>query len=397
MSPPAVVLSSHTIGLYIIRCLGTMGVPLFVFYYNKNDMGYVSKFVTQRIHTPHPEKNESEFVDLLLTYGKRLKRGVLFAADDPTLKIVSKNKAALSKYYTLTCPDWEITEKFIDKKYTYELAESLGLPTPKSLIPKSPQEVKRISKELNYPCIVKPCQSHLYFEVFRKKMVKVYNSSQLLAAYRQANEIGLEIMLQEFIPGSDIQGVNYNSYFFDGQPKLEFTAQKCRLAPPEFGIPRVVKSIYIPEIIEPGRKILQALGFNGYSCTEFKKDSRDGLYKFMEVNARHNRSGLLALKCGINFPYIEYRHKAEGFLQRTNHSKTNIYWIDEVQDIFSSLRHFKKEKYTIHEYLRPYFGVNIFAVFSINDLKPILKRLYDVLCMFFESVYHKFTKMFNNN
>ena len=394
MNLPAVVLSSHTIGLYVIRCLGEMGVPVFVFYYSKKDMGYVSKFVIQRINTPHPEKNESEFVDLLLNHGKRLKGGVLFAADDPTLKIVSKNKAALSKYYTLTCPDWEITEKFIDKKYTYELAESLGLPTPKSLLAKSTEEVKKISTELNYPCIVKPCQSHLYFEVFRKKMVKVHNSDQLLAAYRQANEIGLEIMLQEFIPGSDIQGVNYNSYFFDGQPQLEFTAQKCRLAPPEFGIPRVVKSTYIPEIIEPGRKILQALGFNGYSCTEFKKDPRDGLYKFMEVNGRHNRSGLLALKCGINFPYIEYRHKTENFLQKANHFKTNIYWIDEVQDVFSSLRHYKNEKYSIREYLRPYFRVNIFAVFSINDFKPILKRLYDVLCMFFESVYHKFAKMF---
>lgn len=41
----AVVLSSHTAGLGVIRALGYMGVPLTVFYYNKLDMGYVSRFV----------------------------------------------------------------------------------------------------------------------------------------------------------------------------------------------------------------------------------------------------------------------------------------------------------------------------------------------------------------
>jgi predicted ATP-grasp superfamily ATP-dependent carboligase len=394
MTIPAIVISSHTIGLSLIRSLGMMGIPVFVFYYNKRDMGYVSKFVLRRIRIPHPETKETEFIELLLSHGKYLNGGVLFAADDSTLKIISKNKITLSKYYTITCPDWEIIEKIVDKKHTYALAESIGISAPKTVYPKSLIEADKFSKQLNYPCIVKPCQSHLYFEVFRKKMKKVYNSDQLLAAYREASEKGLETMLQELIPGDDSQGANYNSYFVEGRPLIEFTAQKCRLSPPEFGIPRVVKSAYIPEIIEPGRKILQSLGFNGYSCTEFKKDSRDGKYKFMEVNGRHNRSGLLAVKCGINFPHIEYQHKVEGLLQNANCFKKNIYWVDEVQDVFSSLRHFKNEKYSIREYLRPYFRANIFAVFSINDFKPILKRLYDVLCMFYESVYHKFAKMF---
>jgi predicted ATP-grasp superfamily ATP-dependent carboligase len=393
MTIPAIVVSSHTIGLSLIRSLGMMGIPVFVFYYNKKDMGYVSKFVLRRINIPHPETKETEFVELLLSYGKCLKGGVLFAADDSTLKIISKNKTTLSEYYTITCPDWHITEKIVDKKYTYALAESIGISAPKTVYPKSLSEAEKWSNRLNYPCIVKPCQSHLYFEIFRKKMKKVYNSDQLLAAYREASERGLETMLQELIPGDDSQGVNYNSYFVEGQPLIEFTAQKCRLSPPEFGIPRVVKSAYIPEIIEPGRKILQSLGFNGYSCTEFKKDSRDGKYKFMEVNGRHNRSGLLAVKCGINFPYIEYRHQTEGLLQNKSCFKKNIYWIDEVQDVFSSLRHLKNEKYTIQEYLRPYLLTNTFAVFSIKDLKPILKRVFDIILMAFESAYHKFARI----
>ena len=55
-------LSSHTIGLGLIRALGQMGVPIIVVYYNKHDMGYVSKYVKKKIYASHPEKYEKEFL-----------------------------------------------------------------------------------------------------------------------------------------------------------------------------------------------------------------------------------------------------------------------------------------------------------------------------------------------
>jgi len=63
----------------------------------------------------------------------------------------------------------------------------------------------------------------------------------------------------------------------------------------------VIVSQKIPEIIEPGRKLLAALNYEGFSCVEFKKDQRDQVYKLMEINARPNLSGALAVRAGINF------------------------------------------------------------------------------------------------
>jgi predicted ATP-grasp superfamily ATP-dependent carboligase len=129
----------------------------------------------------------------------------------------------------------------------------------------------------------------------------------MIAVYQQAAQSGLEVVLQEFIPGDDSLGVNYNSYFWDGEAIIEFTAEKLRNAPPRFGSPRVIMSKDMPEVIAPGRKILQAMGFHGFSCTEFKKDPRDDVYKLMEVNGRHNLSSQLAVSCGINFPWVHYK------------------------------------------------------------------------------------------
>jgi len=111
---PAVVLSCHTIGLGVIRGLGVMGVPIVaVSYEKKYDMGYLSKYVKERIYTPHPEKHEKEFIEILKEYSVQNGRMFLVPADDPTLVIVSKNKHELDKYYIIQCTDWDITQRIL--------------------------------------------------------------------------------------------------------------------------------------------------------------------------------------------------------------------------------------------------------------------------------------------
>jgi D-aspartate ligase len=387
---PAIVLSSHIIGLAVIRGLGMMGVPVIVFYYQKQDMGFVSKYVKKAIYAPHPERSENEFISLLIDYGQQFSGSLLIPADDATQVVVSRHKTILERYYTVACPEWKITRRFIDKKHTYALAKAIGVSIPKTIVPGSIDAVKHYGKIIEYPCIIKPCQSHRYFEIFRKKMVRVENFDQMLSAYIQATQAGVEVMLQEYIPGDDTHGVNYNSYFWNGRPLIEVTAEKVRLAPPGFGVPRVLISKDIPEIIQPGRKILQAMNFYGYSCTEFKKDERDGDYKLMEVNGRHNRSGLLSVHCGTNFPWITYSHLVQGQIPPTSPYRNGIYWIDFTADILHSIMYGHKELYPLYEYLKPYLREHVFALFDWRDPKPFFKRYMDLIKMGFLSICSSF-------
>jgi D-aspartate ligase len=372
---PAIVLGSHTMGLAVIRALGIMGVPIIALVYDeKEDMGYVSKYVTERIPAPHPEKSEDQFLDVLVKSAAHLGGSLVIPTSDETLCAISRHKTLLERYYLVACTEWSITEKFIDKKHTYALADSAGVPTPKTMVPHSPEDVERYSRNIDYPCLVKPCKSHSYEDRFKRKMLRVENFQQMLAAYQEAADSGLEIMLQELIPGDDTYGVNYNSYFWNGEPLTEFTAEKVRNAPPQVGSPRVAISKYIPEVLEPGRKILQTMGFYGYSCTEFKKDARDGIYKLMEVNGRHNRSGLLAVHCGINFPWIQYQHLACGKLPSACDYRTGIYWIDIFRDITFSLKFFSKERFPLSQYIRPYRNSRVYAIWDKQDPKPFFRR-----------------------
>ena len=371
---PAIVISTHVMGLGVIRALGIMGVPIIALYYDPGEMGYVSKYVTQKVRIPHPEKSEGPFIELMVKSAESLGGGLLIPASDDSLKTVSKYKGLLERYYTVACTEWEITQRFIDKMYTYSLAEKIGVPVPKTIVPSSIENLKRASQEIQFPCLVKPSQSHLYFDLFKRKMVRVESYEQMEECYRQATEAGLAVMVQEIIPGDDSQSANYNSYFWNGEPLVEFTAQQIRKTPPKFGSPCVVMSKDIPEIVEPGRKILRAMGFYGYSCTEFKRDSRDGVYKLMEVNGRHNRSTLLAVRCGLNFPWLQYRHMVQGELPFSSPYRKGIYWISLDRDISSSYAYLRKEKYSITQYLKPYLHPHIFDTLDWRDPKPFVRR-----------------------
>ena len=374
---PAIIIGTHTMGLGVIRALGIMNVPIIAIYYKKDDMGYVSKYVRESYHFPHPEFEETQFINRLIDLGARFPGSPLIPVSDESLKVISKHKLLLQNYFKVACPEWEIVEKLLEKNFTYKLAEAIGVPIPKTIIPTSMDEVISFSKDLSYPCLVKPVESHSYFRLFKRKIVKASDFQQLFSACLEAEQASMQVMLQELIPGADDQGVNYNSYFWEGQPLVEFTAQKVRSAPPELGSPCAAMSLKVPEVMENGRKMLNAAGFYGYACTEFKRDPRDGVYKLIEINGRHNLSTLLAVNCGINFPWLHYRHLVEGILPQQNNFREGLFWIDVERDLAYIPRRLFRGKEQLSQIFSPYIHAHVDAVFDPTDPMPFFKRYLD--------------------
>lgn len=387
---PAIVLGCHKIGLGTIRGLGIKGVPVIGVYYNPLDMGFVSKYVVHNLKVHSPIINEEAFIDDLLSLSSKYKGSVLFASDDATLLSISKNKAKLKENFIIEAPDWDITKKLLSKELTYSVANEIGVRAPKTYLPTDYNEAKEFSKELGFPCILKPTVSHLFYNTFKKKMLFINNLNELSNAFDNIKDYDQQMMLQEFIPGNDAQGVNYNSFIHNGNAIVEFTSEKVRLTPPRIGFPRVIISKKIDAVIEPGRKILNALRYQGFSCTEFKKDKRTENYVLMEINGRQNFSATLAVRCGINFPYITYRNLIDGSVpQLTGDFLKNIYWIDPGKDFVESLRSYKQEKLPLIDYVKPYINQNVYTVPDLKDIKPFLKRIKDGVFQILKILFNK--------
>jgi predicted ATP-grasp superfamily ATP-dependent carboligase len=370
---PAVVIGTHTMGLGVIRSLGMRGVPIFAVHYDEKDMGYTSKYVTENYRSPHPGESDELFVEWLEDNTDLFANCILFPVSDAALSTLSRYKTKLNEKYVVACTEWEISQQFIQKRYTYTLAESIGVPLPKTTLLSSEKDLVNSREDITYPCLVKPDESHQFFEKFDTKMVQVENFAELEGAYHRAAAVGLKVMLQEFIPGEDTLGVNYNSYFWDNRPVVEFTAQQIRNAPPIFGSPSVALSKNYPEVLESGRKILTQMGFYGYSCIEFKCDPRDGIYKLIEVNGRHNLSTLLAVRCGINFPWLHYNHLINGEVPSAMDYQVGIFWIDILRDMPYAPKHIKLGE-SLADLIRPYLLQKVFAVFDVRDPVPFIHR-----------------------
>ena len=372
---PVVVLSGHTMALGVVRALGEAGVPVFVLHYDPRDMAHVSRHVKGELTVPPPQTREAEFVEALLHHARRFPGALLLPASDETTVAVSRHKATLAERYVVACTDWDVTRNFIEKRRTYELASRAGVATPETLVPSSVGEARAFARRIGYPLLVKPSQSHLYFDRFKRKMSCVRSEAELSQRVEEALRAELEVMLQEIVPGPDTEVVNYNAYAFEGRSLVEFTARQIRKAPPRLGSPRVAVSERIPDLIEPGRATLRALGFQGFACSEFKRDPRDGRYKIVDVNGRHNLSCLLAVRCGINFPLLHYRHLVYGELPQATGFTAGVYWIDTFRDVGYSLLHLLDEHYAPWRYLAPYLRPHCDAILRLSDMRPSLARL----------------------
>lgn len=373
----ALVLYTHVVGLAVIRALGEKGVPIIALCYKNCEMGKYSKYVKDKIIVPDPGVEENNFIDFLLKLKTRFYKSLIIPTDDYTVVALSRNREVLKKYFIVGVESWEKCSLFINKSKTYEIAEELKIDYPKTYTPNSINELKHLleNNPIAFPLLLKPNQGHTFYDNFKQKMVKINNEESLLKNFEKMKNLGLNLLVQELIPGKDNQGVNYNGYFVNGKPVSEFTAKKVRIEPPFFGSPRVIKSERIPEIINPGRKLMNAVRYTGFACIEFKKDERDMQYKLMEVNCRNNLSGSLSVKCGINFPWIMYNHYMEKKLLSSYSFKENIYWIDISHDFRRFIISRKHENYTFKEYIKPYLTENIYAVFSLNDPIPFIMRI----------------------
>ncbi len=373
-APPVVVVSGHTMALAVVRALGEVGVRVLVLHHDERDMAHASRYVEAEARIPPPNTREAEFVAALLRHAPRPGRAVLVPSSDDALAAVSRHREALDRRYLVASPPWELARNFIEKRRTYELASRAGVPVPRTIPAATDAEARAAARELGFPLLVKPSQSHLFFERYRRKMMVVSDERELTARLAEARAARLEVVLQEIVPGPDTEVVNYNAYAWGGCSLVEFTARQLRKAPPRFGSPRAVVSERIEGVLEPGRRALHALGVEGFACSEFKRDPRDGRYKLLDVNGRPNLSGLLAVRSGINFPLLQYRHLAAGELPRSTPFQPGVYWVDVLRDAAYGLRHLFEERPSPRALLAPYLGPGCDAISDVRDLRPLLLR-----------------------
>jgi predicted ATP-grasp superfamily ATP-dependent carboligase len=301
----AVVLGLGINGLAIVRSLAEKGVEVWGVYTKDSEFGRFSRYCDS-IRFPSLEDGENNFLQKLIdTLGNREQKPVLYTGSDELVMFMSRNSAHLEKYFRFVLPDHEILESLTEKNLSASYVSEKGLTIPKTYIPGGPTDIKDISQEIGYPCLLKPVDSFTV-NLGRKNMT--FSDEKSLREFLQERPDLIDhVVIQQIIPGGDSNICQATTYVSsDGGISPIFTMRKIRQQPPEFGITSYGVSETIPEIKEIVSHFLTSIQYIGFASLEFKQHPMTGEWFFIELNPRLPYYHSLIRDSGINFPYMYY-------------------------------------------------------------------------------------------
>lgn len=180
-------------------------------------------------------------------------------------------------------------------------------------------------------------------------------------------------MVQEIIPGNSEHQYSVGMFYNKDRSYNHIVARRKRQSPPDFGTGTTyAETVENPELVVYAEKILGEAGYFGICEVEFKYDTRDRKYKFLEVNARIWRWHSIAEGASIPFLLSLYQFLTSGKpIVKSDYLESA--WRDDIRDI-PTIYKLKRRK----EYKKCNKKKTVHAVFNIRDIKPLIIQILSI-------------------
>ena len=381
MRPAAIVTYMSYSGLGIVRSLGTRGIRVFALDPDLGQMGMSSRLCV-RLQCPSIEESLERNLGFLVQLAASLpEKPVLFPTGDNILHGYSFREDFLKGALRLTTPSSDIIKKTCAKDALFRTARECRIPVPETFVPKSLQEVSAISSSISYPCLIKPCHSNSWHAaaVQRKlkgiaggseKSILVRTPAELVESYLKISEVEPDVIITEVIPGDDNNLLYFVFYRSSDGRIWHFSGRKERVTPIHFGSASYVVSVHDANLDRISIDFLERLNYQGLGGIEFKRDSRDGKLKLIELNTRYGLWDVLGRRCGVDTAYIAYQDAIGEKLPEPQRARTGVKWISIARDLSALRRYHREGTLGIREWAQTLSGEKMWAVFDWKDPMP---------------------------
>ena len=260
--------------------------------------------------------------------------GVLIPSADGTIALLRRHRARLDARVRIALADEPSLAVVVNKERTLAMARHLGIGVPPSVVVGTASEVPAALNEIGLPAVVKPNESWAEGVGTRVVSQLVTTPDEAHRAVAALTRAGGVTLLQPLLSGKR-EAVSL--LYARGRIYARFAQWAKRTRPPLGGESIVRQSIAVPaDIGRQAEQLVRELDLEGYCEVEFRRDGT-GVPYLMEINPRLSASVEIAVRSGVDFPYLLYQWASGGPIETVTGYRTGTWMRYLLGDIMTTI------------------------------------------------------------
>lgn len=308
---PVIVLGGGVTALGVLRAFARQGIATFVHPDSREDLRH-SRWYQPLLKNGRGQPLEPPSAAALADVVQRsgLDGAFLCAISDDWQRVVAEFSEKNDPRFVCVVPSRATLDTLQDKAGFALLLERLGVPMPATRLISAGDDIGELPPANDTFYFLKPTDSQNFQVRFGVKGFRVHSTVEARIRLDQILAAKLGVVLQEYIPGSFTEHHFVDGYVDrTGAIKALFARRRVRIYPPDFGNSTSMVSIPLQQVrsaVDSVRRVFEAVDYRGIFSAEFKRDSRDGLFKLLEINTRPWWFIDFAVRCGVDVCRMAY-------------------------------------------------------------------------------------------
>jgi len=315
--------------LATIRSLGSRGLRVAALGNTGKEPTFSSRWCQQAFVCPADEGTD-EYLHYLEQVLDCTGARVLITSSDATIALVRRHRERLEQRIRIALAKESALAIAINKPQTLEIAKQLGMHIPGAMRVRTVSEVEAALREIGLPAVVKPVESWVGDEHHGARL-----ASQLVTTPDEARRAvealtcsGSATLFQQFLSG---RRESLTFLYANGTVYARFAQWGKRTQPPLGGQSVLGQSIAMPpDIGDQAERLVREIGLEGVSHIEFRRDT-NGVPYLMEINPRLAASTELAVRSGVDFPYLLYQWASGEKIDKVTSYREGV-WLRDLQN-----------------------------------------------------------------
>lgn len=298
-----VVTTGHAACYPCLRSLHTRGIHTIVATHGEGAPELSSRFCDEGVRIPSPDDGLLSYRDALVALAARPDVRTIIPTREEDVYVFSKYVALFENHVELIVPSISTLRTVQDRLHLIKAAEASGVPVPAT-------RLLREVDDWSVPQIVKSRYNLLtdeYYPVFEPNQSEIIKTVEHLLPGQAPDIENLqetfrhEPIVQSFIPTTE--EYMFAALYDHGEPLATYQHRQLRGDSYLGGGGVYRRSIYVPELEDVARRLLDHLDWHGLACIEYMRHPDSGEFLLTEINPRMWQSLASTVRADADFPY----------------------------------------------------------------------------------------------